>query len=174
MKRLLAGLVLVFGLVNGGLFAQESGRGVPLNDSLLDKLTGDWTVERKMANGRTEKNTVHGEWVLQHKFIELNYRDVASPPKYEAIVLIGYDGIAKHYICHWMDNFGADYSAMGYAPREEVSNALEFKFDFHDGKLTNRFAFDPNTNGWTSTIRQTNDKGEWKLFCEDKFSKEKR
>jgi hypothetical protein len=174
MKRLLAGLALALGLINGAVLAQESGRGVPLADSLLDKLTGDWNVERKMANGRVENNTVHGEWVLQHKFIELHYRDAASPPKYEAIVLIGYDGIAKHYLCHWTDNFGGDYSTDGFAPREEGSSAIEFKFTFHDGELTNRFAFNPETSGWTSTIRQTDKAGEWKLFCEDKFTKGKR
>src|SRR5207247_3906328 len=95
--------------------------------------------------------------------------DAATPSKYEAIVLIGYDGIAKHYLCHWADNFGGDYSGDGYAPRDEGSNAMEFKFTFHDGQLTSRFAFDPQSSTWTSTIRQT-EKGEWKLFCEDKFT----
>jgi hypothetical protein len=107
--------------------------------------------------------------VLQHQFIELHYRDVASPAMYEAIVLIGYDQVAKRYVCHWTDNFGADGSADGWGPREEGSNAIEFKFTPPDGELTNRFTFDPKTGGWTSTIRQV-EKGEWKLFCEDTFS----
>ena len=149
--------------------AQDSPRDKQLSDPLLDKLVGDWMVERKFGSGRIAQNLVHGEWVLQHQFVELHYRDATTPPKYEAIVLIGYDDIAKHYLCHWADNFGADYSADGYAPREEASNAMEFKFEFHDGHLTNRFAFDSQTGTWTSTIRQI-EKGEWKLFCEDKFT----
>lgn len=157
-------------LTNISAAGEDSGRGVPLNDSLLDKLTGDWNVERKMGNGRTEKNAVHGEWVLQHKFVELHYRDVTTPPKYEALVLIGYDSLAKRYICHWADIFGGEYSADGFAAREENSNVLEFKFTFHDGDLTNRFEFDPTTSKWVSTIRQA-EKGEWKLFCQDTFSK---
>ena len=152
------------------LFAQDSTRGKALQDALLDKLIGDWKVERRFGNGRTAKNLVHAEWVLQHQFVELHYRDVAVPPHYEAIVLIGYDDIGKRYICHWADNFGGSYSADGFAPRDEASNAMEFKFEFHDGQLTNRFAFDPQSDTWTSTIRQI-EKGEWKLFCEEKFTR---
>jgi hypothetical protein len=150
--------------------AEDSARGKTLNDPLLDKLTGDWNVERKFPNGRAAKNLVHGEWVLQHQFVELHYRDVATPPHYEAIILIGYDEIGKHYILHWSDVFGGSYSTDGFAPRDEGSNAMEFKFEYHDGPLTNRFAFDPQSGSWASTIRQT-EKGEWKLFCEDKLTR---
>ena len=173
MKKRLSLLAIALGLTSFALPAEDTGRGKPLSDLLLDKLIGDWTVERKMANGRTEKNAVHGEWVLHHKFVQLHYRDVATPPNYEALILIGYDSIGKRYICHWADNFGGDYSTDGFGPRDEGSNAIEFKFVFHDGELTNRYAFDPKTNQWTSTIRQM-EKGEWKLFCEDTFTKEKR
>lgn len=150
------------------LCAQESARGTALNDPLLDKLVGDWNVERKFGNGRVAKNLVHGEWVLKHQFVELHYRDTATPPAYEAIVLIGYDVVGKRYICHWADNFGGAYSGDGFAPRDEGSNAMEFKFESHDGQLENRFAFDPQSGVWTSTMRQT-EKGEWKLFCRDQF-----
>jgi hypothetical protein len=141
-----------------------------LNDSLLNKLVGDWNVERRMGSGRTAKNTVHAEWVLHHQFLELHYRDTATPPKYEAIILLGYDGVGRRYICHWADVFGGSYSTDGFAERDESSNAFELKFEFHDGPLTNRYAFDPKTGGWTSTIRQA-EKGEWKLFCEDTFTR---
>lgn len=152
------------------LHAQDSTRGKALNDPLLDKLIGEWNVERKFGSGRTAKNVVHADWVLQHQFVRLHYSDAAIPPTYEAIVLIGYDHIGKRYICHWADNFGGAYSADGFAPREEASNAIAFKFEFHDGQLTNRFAFDPPSNTWTSTIRQM-EKGEWKLFCQDTFTR---
>ena len=149
--------------------AQRSFSDAGLKDPLLDKLTGDWDVVRTFPNGKVANNRVHGEWVLQHQFVELHYRDAATPPKYEAIVLIGYDSTAKRYLCHWADKFGGAYSADGYALREDHSNAIEFAFAFHDGKLTNRFVFDPNEGTWKSTIRQI-EKGEWKLFREDKFT----
>jgi len=150
--------------------AEQNESGKQLNDPLLDKLVGDWTVERKFPSGRTSKNLVHVEWVLHHQFVELHYRDVASPPAYEAKVLIGYDSIGKRYICHWADSFGGEYSADGFAPRVEGSNAMEFKFTFHDGELTNRYALDPKSGNWTSIIRQV-ERGEWKLFCEDSFTR---
>ena len=170
--RLTAQAACLIGILSIALpsWAEDATRPKSLNDPLLDKLIGDWNVERKFPSGRTAQNVVHIEWVLQHQFVELHYRDVATPPKYEAIVLIGYDSIGKHYICHWTDSTGADYSADGFAQRDEASNAMEFKFTFNDGELTNRFSFDPQSGTWTSTIRQT-EKGEWKLFCEDKFTR---
>jgi hypothetical protein len=148
--------------------AKEPGSAKGLSDPLLDRLVGDWKVERKFPSGRTAINTVHVEWVLQHQFVELHYRDAGIPPTYEAKILIGYDAVGKRYICHWADSFGGDYSADGFAPREE--GAIEFKFTFHDGELTNRYSFDPRNGSWTSTIRQV-EKGEWKLFCEDTFTR---
>ena len=169
MKRHGKPFIIVFLLlVAGPVQAEDSTPGKGLNDPLLDKLIGDWKVERKLGSGRTAENLVHVEWVLQHQFIELHYRDVAAPPKYEAKILIGYDDVGKRYICHWADSFGGDYSSDGFGPRDAASNAIEFKFEFHDGQLTNRFAFDSQSGTWTSTIRQI-EKGQWKLFCEDKF-----
>lgn len=163
-------VIVLLLIVAAPLYAQDSTHGKALNDPLLDKLIGDWTVERTFASGRKANNVIHAEWVLQHQFVELHYRDAVAPPKYEAIVLIGYDDIGKHYLCHWADNFGGAYSTDGFALREEGSNAMEFKFEFHDGQLTNRFVFDPQSGTWMSTIRQI-EKGEWKLFCQDKFSR---
>src|SRR5882672_2251090 len=63
--------------------ASQDGREHPLQDSFLDGLAGDWQAIRVMKN-RTVENIVHGEWVLNHQFLRLHYRDVASPSKYEA------------------------------------------------------------------------------------------
>ena len=166
--RILSFILLLVAAVT----AQAQGPTVSanLNDPLLDQLVGDWSVERTFSSGRVTKNVVHAEWILQHQFVELHYRDSDTPPRYEAIVLIGYDKLANRYICHWADSFGGTYSADGFAPRQDKSNALEFAFEFHDGQLTNRFVFDPASGTWRSTIRQT-EKGEWKLFCEDKLTR---
>jgi hypothetical protein len=169
-KRGKLGAIVSLFLLTVALHAQDATREKALNDPLLEKLIGDWNVERTFGGGRTAKNVVHAEWVLQHQFVRLHYTDAVAPPKYEAIVLIGYDSIARHYLCHWADNFGGAYSADGFAVRDEGSNAIEFTFEFHDGKLTNQFAFDPSSQAWKSTIRQI-EKGEWKLFCEDKFTR---
>ena len=44
-------------------------------------------------------------------------------------------------------------------PRDQASIAMEFKFIFHDGDLTNRFTLDLQAGRRMSTMRQT-EKGE--------------
>jgi Protein of unknown function (DUF1579) len=138
-------------------------------DALLDNLVGDWHVERKFGNGRTAENMLHAEWVLDHQFLELHYRDIATPPKYEAMVFIGHDAGDQRYICHWIDNFGGEFSALGSGKIDREKHAIEFTFNYKDGPFTNRFTFDPATKTWTSLMRQK-DKSEWKLFAEDRFT----
>jgi hypothetical protein len=78
------------------------GRGHPVQDELLDSLVGSWKLIRTM-HGQTFENTVQAEWVLEHQFLRLHYRDVGSPAKYEAMAFIGYDHAAQSYIVHWID-----------------------------------------------------------------------
>jgi hypothetical protein len=142
-----------------------------LQDRFLDNLVGDWSVERKMGrNGRIVQTSIHCEWVLNHQFIEFHYGSADPKPEYEAFVFIGFDTSAKNYVCHWVDVFGATYSALGYGKMDDKLLALEFKFLPKDGELTNKFSFDPQTKTWTSLIRQT-EKGEWKTFAEEKWTK---
>jgi len=161
----------MFLLLLGSAVAAESdpARG-EFRDAFLDNLVGDWHVERKFGNGRTAENTLRAEWVLGHHFIELHYRDVATPPKYEAMVFIGYDTAEQRYVCHWIDNFGGQFSALGHGKIDNEKRAIEFTFDYRDGPFTNKFSFDPATKTWMSLMRQQ-EKGEWKLFAEDKFTR---
>ena len=78
-----------------------------LKDPFLDNFVGDWSVARKMSNGRTIESTVRGEWVLKHQFIQLHYGAGEKGQEYEALVFIGFDDVAKSYVCHWVDIFGA-------------------------------------------------------------------
>jgi Protein of unknown function (DUF1579) len=141
-----------------------------LKDSFLDNLAGDWHLERKFGSGRTAENTVHAGWVLDHQFLELHYRDIATPPKYEAMVFIGYNGGNQGYVCHWIDNFGGEFSALGSGRIDREKQAIEFTFNYKDGPFTNKFSFDPATKTWTSLMRQK-EKGEWKVFAEDTFTR---
>jgi hypothetical protein len=140
-----------------------------LKDPFLDNLVGNWHVERKFGSGRTAENTVHAEWVLDHQFLELHYRDIATPPKYEAMVFIGYNAGEQSYLCHWIDNFGGEFSALGSGKLDGGSHAIEFTFNYKYGPFTNRFGFDPATRTWTSLMRQK-ENGEWKVFAEDTFT----
>ena len=171
MRRSLIALSSILSAVAFSLPAQKppAGRSNQFFDSLLDHLAGDWHVTRKFASDRMVQNTVHAEWVLNHQFLELHYLDVARPSKYEAMVFIGYDTNQKRYICHWIDVFGGEFLGLAEGNLDRGGHAIEFTFQYPDGKFTNRFTFDPESQIWTSLMRQEG-KGEWKLFAEDKFT----
>jgi hypothetical protein len=52
-------LLLFFG---AGVLA--AGPPPALKDPSLDNFVGDWSVARKIGNGRTIESTLRGEWVL--------------------------------------------------------------------------------------------------------------
>jgi len=56
-----------------GAAVLAAGPPLALKDPFLDNFVGDWSVARKMGNGRTIESTVRGEWVLKHQFIQLHY-----------------------------------------------------------------------------------------------------
>jgi hypothetical protein len=87
IMRATSSLALLLLAVGSLAAAQETldGRDHPLQDPFLDGLVGDWQVARVMKD-RTAQNTVQAEWVLNHQFLRLHYRDVATPSKYEAII----------------------------------------------------------------------------------------
>src|SRR5215472_13620202 len=116
---------------------------LPLRDAFLDNFVGDWSVARKMGNGRTIESSVRGEWVLKHQFIQLHYGAGEKVPEYEALVFIGFDDAAKTYVCHWVDVFGGRYSGVGHAKLDPNLLGIEFRFDFQDGPLTNKVGLDP-------------------------------
>ncbi len=149
--------------------AEESqdGRDHPLQDAFLDGLAGDWQVVRLMKN-RTTENTVRAEWVLNHQFLRLHYRDMATPSKYEAMVFIGYDNAGKHYVVHWIDVFGGHFSqTLGSGKRD--GNALAITFNYPDGEFQNTFTFAPKERTWSSLMRQKDKNGEWSTFAEENF-----
>ena len=142
----------------------------PLQDPFLDNFVGDWRVERNMGKRGVKQTSVHCEWTLNHQFIQFHYGAADAKPEYEAFVFIGLDNGAKSYVCHWVDVFGATYSALGSGKLDDKLLSIEFRFLPKDGELTNKFTFDPKTKTWTSLIRQT-EKGEWKTFAEEKWTK---
>ena len=85
-------------------------------DDFIENIAGKWILTRKIR-GTTVENAVKVEWVLNHQFLELHMKDVANPPAYEAIVLIGYSYDDKRYIAHWCDTFGGKFSAKGFGQR---------------------------------------------------------
>jgi hypothetical protein len=136
----------------------------PFKDDFIENLTGDWKLTRKIR-GQEVGNTVKVEWVLNHQFLQIRMKDVAEPPTYEALVLIGYSYADKKYIAHWCDTYGGKYSAIGYGKRS--GDSIEFEFQYPDGPFYNTFTWDPKAKGWTFRMESQGKDGKRALFAED-------
>jgi hypothetical protein len=156
-------LAMVAAALAVSLAAAVDHKPPPVNDPFLDNLLGHWNISRKV-HGSTVANTMDAEWVVQHRFLQLHMKDVANPPKYEALVLIGYDGVAERYVAYWMDDFGGAYSAVGRGRRQ--GNTIEFQFEYPDGPFFNTFYWQPNEAGWKMVLESSKD-GKRELFAED-------
>ena len=169
MKRILLSLALLLTSIVPALRADEKANNrAAFQDEFLDKLVGHWNLTRKVR-GTTEENKVEAEWVLEHQFLRLHMKDVASPPKYEAEVYIGFDKAGNRYVAHWMDTFGGGFSLMGFGVRD--GNSLPLIFEDADGTVRNTFTYDPATQSWTSLIVQKAKGGDWKTFAEDRLKR---
>ena len=169
MKRILLSLALLLASLAPALRADEKANNrAAFQDEFLDKLVGHWNLTRKIR-GTTEENKVEAEWVLEHQFLRLHMKDVASPPKYEAEVYIGFDKAGNRYVAHWMDTFGGGFSSMGFGVRD--GNSLPLIFEDADGTVRNTFTYDPATQSWTSLIVQKAKGGDWKTFAEDRLKR---
>jgi hypothetical protein len=147
--------------------AQEplDGRNRVFHDELLDNLTGDWKLTRKVR-GQTVVNSAQAEWVLNHQFLRVHMKDVVSPPRYEAMIFIGYDNTSERYVVHWIDVFGGRFSeTIGYGQRS--GNSIKFVFEYPDGPFHNTFTWSPETKSWVFLGEQKDKAGKWKVFAED-------
>jgi hypothetical protein len=133
-------------------------------DEFIDRLVGDWKLTRKIR-GKVVENKVKAEWVLNHQFLQVHMKDVAEPPAYEAIVLIGYAHADKEYVAHWCDTYGGKFSAVGRGKRS--GDAIEFVFQYPDGPFFNTFTWDGKARGWTFRMESQGQGGKRVLFAED-------
>lgn len=152
---------------SGRIPAQEplDGRNRLFRDEFLDNLTGDWELSRKIR-GQTVKNSAQVEWVLNHQFIRVHMKDVVRPPRYEAMIFVGYDNTSERYVVHWIDVFGGRFSeTIGYGQRS--GNSIKFVFEYPDGPFHNTFTWNPETKTWVFLGEQKDAAGKWKVFAED-------
>jgi len=132
----------------------------------LGKLAGEWILSRKIG-GKMAENKATANWVLNNQFLQLHMIDAASPPQYEAVVLIGYDESTKEYVAHWADTFGAQYAAIG---RGRLANdSIEFKFTYPDGPFFNTFSWHASDGTWTSYMENVMPDGSRGFFAEDVY-----
>jgi hypothetical protein len=173
MKRatrfLLTGALMIVSLSLSGTFvrAQEplDGPHRPFKDELLENLAGDWKLARQIR-GQTLENTVQVDWVLNHQFLRIHMKDVATPARYEAMVFVGYDNTSDRYVAHWIDVFGGRFSeTLGYGKRD--GNSIKFVFEYPDGPFHNTFSWNAAGKTWTFLMEQKNKEGKWTTFATD-------
>ena len=145
------------------------GPGARFDDDLISRLEGRWLLSRSIR-GTEVRNRVTATWVLNHQFLELHMRDVAEPPKYEAIVLIGYSHADKQYVAHWTDTDGGKFSAVGRGRRTD--NAIEFRFEYPDGPFFNTFTWAPDRQQWVFRMESVASDGKRQLFATDTLVRE--
>ncbi len=135
------------------------------HDDLLDNLAGKWALTREIR-GKTQQNAVDAEWVLNHQFLRVHMKDVASPPAYEVMIFIGYDNASERYVAHWIDIYGGRTSeTLGYGKRS--GNSIAFNFEYPDGPFHNTFIWDSSNKQWVCRMENKDAAGNWKPFATD-------
>ena len=142
---------------------QPDGPKRIFKDDLIENLAGDWKLTRKIR-GKEVANRAAARWVLNHQFLELHMTDVASPPEYEAIVLIGYSYSDKRYVAlvrHvWRQ-------VLGHRIWQTGRGEDEFAFQYPDGPFFNTFSWDARAKEWTFRLENSSKDGKRSLFAED-------
>jgi len=137
------------------------------DDPFLANLVGRWDLTRSIR-GKEEANRVDADWAIGHRYVRLHMVDVAAPPKYEAIVMIGYDPSGARYVAHWTDSWGAQYSGVGYGKR--VGDTVDFVFAAPDGsRFHNAFTWEPGERTWRSRMENEGADGRRSFFAEDRL-----
>jgi hypothetical protein len=145
----------------------EDGRDAAVHDARLDSLVGSWTVRREIR-GEVAGNTLDAQWVLDHRFLSLHYRDVARPMQYEAQVYVGWDEERRAYVAHWLDVFGGRFSeTLGYGAWE--ADSLLFVFEYPEGRFENCFRWHPALHEWTSRLVSVDSAGVRHPFAFDRM-----
>jgi len=148
-------------------FAQEPLDGPKriFRDDLLDTLVGKWVLTRKIR-GQEVRNTLEAEWVLNHQFLQINMKDMATPPTYEAKVFIGYDNTSERYVAHWIDVYGGRFSeTLAYGRRD--GDSILLNFEYPDGPFHNELTWNATAKGWTFMMQRKNASGQWVPFAQD-------
>jgi len=151
------------------VLAQErkDGPGVRFDDDLVSRLEGRWELTR-VIRGQEAKNAVECDWVLEHQFLRVRMKDLATPPKYEAHVYIGWSNAKQRYDIHWMDVWGGHYSGHGEGKR--TGDSIEFRFG-DEGAFFNTFAYDRAKDAWTTTLQNSDKSGKRSLFATERWQR---
>jgi hypothetical protein len=140
-------------LISGAALAEQP------KDALLDHLVGHWVLQGTIAGSATTHD-IDADWVLANGYVRLHEvsreKDAQGNPKYEAIVLVGYDRAKSRYVCFWFDVTGVASPDTG-AVAQRDGDTLPFVFKDPSGDFHTTFAYDAKNDTWT-----------WRMDGEDK------
>jgi hypothetical protein len=122
-------------------------------DSLLDQMTGRWTLQGTVA-GQETTHDIEADWVLGHEYLRIHETsretNAQGQAAYEAIVFLGWDTAASQYSCLWLDTTSGDgldsTATLGRGKRSGDEIALLFKSK--DGDFHTTFAYDKAGDSW--------------------------
>lgn len=149
------------------------GAGTIMNDPLLDRMIGHWTMSGMMVD-RPVHQTVDAKWILGHQFLQIHEMGAIDPktgkPEYEAMPLIGYDNMSERYVAHWVDVFGGRWSeTLGYGKRN--GDEIDFVFEYPDGPFHTDFIWNAKAGTWRWRMTQKTAEGKWAGFADVTLSK---
>jgi hypothetical protein len=154
MRMILKAVVfLAFG--SGIVFAQQP----TFHDALLDKLAGTWLLQGTIA-GKPTTHDVTAEWVVRHQYLRIHEvsheKNAEGQPEYEAMVFVGWDQNAAHYVCIWLDTYGGmNETSLGRAKRD--GDVIPFLFKDKDSTFHTQFIYHRDADNW-----------EWRMDSEEK------
>lgn len=165
--RILAACLLCF---CAAALAQQrkDGPGIRFDDDLVSRLEGRWELTRAMR-GQESRSAAECDWVLDHQFLRVRMKDLATPAKYEAHVYIGWSIEKQRYDIHWMDVWGGHYSGHGEGARS--GDTIEFRFPDADGVFFNTFAYDRAKDAWSTTLENSDKSGKRALFATERWQR---
>jgi hypothetical protein len=146
-------------------------------DSLLNKLTGKWTLTGTI-DGKKTIHDIDAQRVLNAGYIQLKEvsreRDQLGNPLYEAIVYICWEAPKKQYSCLWLDNTsngGISNGIIGCAKQEKDKIELIFKYSdmvqFHT-----TFLYDKGADTW-QWLMDEEENGKFQSFARVILTKNK-
>jgi hypothetical protein len=168
LPRILAATLTLSAALASGLPGQETAPGPkhPFQDAWLEKLAGDWEITRSVR-GKEVRNRASARWILGHQFLELRMTDVASPPAYEALFLVGEGSGDGRYVVYWCDSWGGPFSAPGVGRR--AGDTIEFELRYPESPFFNTFSWDARNAAWTSRMENVDRDGRRTLFAVDTY-----
>ena len=152
MKTLVR-VVLLFISLSIVISAQQTS----FQDTLLDRMVGNWTLSGKIA-GQEVTHDLTISWILEHQYLQIaeisREKDPDGTSAYESLVFIGWDPKINMYDCLWLDvtgGGGLTGEGIGHAVRE--GDEIPFIFQMPSGNLFHTtFTYERKTDKWKWTM----------------------